>query len=42
MERYNLRHLPVVDQEHWLIGILQMEDAVGVVKEEATEDMHTG
>ena len=39
MERYNLRHLPVVDREHRLIGIIQVEDVVDVAKEEATEDM---
>ena len=40
MERYDLRHLPVVDQEHRLIGIIQVEDVVDVVEEEATEDMY--
>lgn len=40
MERYNLRHLPVVDQEHRLVGIIQVEDVVDVVNEEATEDMY--
>jgi magnesium transporter len=39
MERYNLRHLPVVDRDHRLIGIIQVEDVVDVAKEEATEDM---
>ncbi|MDA0988390.1 MAG: magnesium transporter [Chloroflexi bacterium] len=40
MDRYNLRHLPVVDQEQRLIGIIQVEDVVDVVQEEATEDMY--
>ena len=40
MERYNLRHLPVLDHEERLIGIIQLEDVVDVVTEEATEDMY--
>ena len=40
MERYNLRHLPVLDHEERLIGIIQLEDVVEVVTEEATEDMY--
>ena len=39
MERYDLRHLPVVDPEHKLIGIIQVENVVHVMEEEATEDM---
>ena len=39
MERYDLRHLPVVDTEHKLIGIIHVEDLVDVMEEEATEDM---
>ena len=39
MERYDLRHLPVVDPEHKLIGIIHVEDLVHVMEEEATEDM---
>ena len=39
MERYDLRHLPVVDPEHKLIGIIQVENVVHVMEKEATEDM---
>ena len=39
MERYDLRHLPVVDHEHKLIGIIHVEAVVHVMEEEATEDM---
>ena len=39
MERYDLRHLPVVDHQHKLIGIIHVEDLVDVMEEEATEDM---
>ncbi len=39
MERYDLRHLPVVDNEHKLIGIIHVEAVVHVMEEEATEDM---
>ena len=40
MERYNLNQLPVVDQDHRLIGVILAEDIVDVVEEEATEDMY--
>ena len=40
MERYDLRHLPVVDPEHRLVGVILVEDVVDVVEEEATEDMY--
>ena len=39
MERYDLRHLPVVDPKHKLIGIIHVEAVVHVMEEEATEDM---
>ena len=39
MDRYNLRNLPVVDGEGKLIGVLKLEDMVGVLQDEATEDM---
>ncbi len=39
MERYGLRHLPVLNARGGLIGIIMVEDAVDVVTEEATEDM---
>ena len=40
MERYDLDHLPVVDDERRIIGIIQLEDVVDVVEEEATEDLY--
>ena len=40
MERYDLRHLPVVDHRHQLVGVILVEDVVDVVEEEATEDMY--
>ena len=40
MERYNLVHLPVIDDEQRLIGIIRLGDVVDVVEEEATEDMY--
>ena len=39
MQRYNLRRLPVVDQDGRLTGVILAEDIVDVVEEEATEDM---
>ena len=39
MERYGLRHLPVLNASGRLIGIIMVEDVVDVVTEEATEDM---
>ena len=40
MERYNLNHLPVVDADHKLLGVILVEDVVDVLQEEATEDMY--
>ncbi len=40
MERYDLRYLPVVDEEGHLIGVILIEDLVDVLQEEATEDMY--
>lgn len=37
--RYDLLALPVVDSENRLVGIFTVDDAMDVVKEEATEDM---
>ena len=39
MERYELRNLPVVDDTRRLVGVLKLEDMVGVLQDEATEDM---
>jgi magnesium transporter len=38
--RYDLLALPVVDEDHRLIGVIQHEDLVDVIVEEATEDMY--
>ncbi len=40
MERYDITTLPVVDKETRLLGTIRLEDVVGVVQEEATEDMY--
>ncbi len=40
IERYDVNYLPVVDEEHKLIGVILIEDVVDVVEEEATEDMY--
>ena len=40
MERYNLGYLPVVDEEHKLVGVILVDDLVDVLEEEATEDMY--
>jgi len=37
--RYNYTALPVVDQEHRMVGIVTFDDAMDVMEEEATEDM---
>jgi len=36
---YNLNVMPVVDQEHRLVGIVTVDDAIDVMEEEATEDI---
>ena len=40
VERYDLSHLPVVDEEGRLLGVILVEDLVDVIEEEATEDMY--
>lgn len=37
--KYDLMALPVVDQEHRLVGIVTFDDAMDVMESEATEDM---
>ena len=39
-ERYELDHLPVVDDDGRPVGVIRGEDLVDVVVEEATEDMY--
>lgn len=38
--RYNLLAIPVVDDEHHLLGIITHDDVIDVMVEEATEDAH--
>ncbi len=40
LARYDLLAVPVVDQEHRLIGIVTVDDVVDVIEEEATEDIY--
>ena len=40
MERYDLRHLPVVDEKRRLVGVISVDDLVDVLEKEATEDMY--
>ena len=40
MERYNLQSLPVIDEAGSLVGVLKLEDMLGVLRDEATEDMY--
>ena len=39
MEEYDLLELPVVDSGNRLVGVVTADDAMGVLQEEATEDM---
>jgi len=38
--RYDLIAVPVVDEEHRLLGIITTDDVIDVFREEATEDAH--
>lgn len=38
--RFDLIAIPVVDEEHHLLGIITHDDVIDVVREEATEDAH--
>lgn len=38
-QRYDLMAIPVVDQEHRLVGIVTFDDAMDVLQEENTEDI---
>jgi magnesium transporter len=40
MHRYNIGSLPVIDDDGKLVGVLKLEDMIGVLHEEATEDMY--
>jgi magnesium transporter len=38
--RFDLLAIPVVDEQHRLVGIITHDDVIDVVREEATEDAH--
>jgi magnesium transporter len=38
--RYNLLAVPVVDDDNRLVGIITVDDAIDVLREEATEDLY--
>jgi magnesium transporter len=40
ISKYDLIALPIVDQDHRLVGIVTYDDAMDVAEEEATEDFH--
>lgn len=40
MERYDLQHMPVVDDSGRLVGTIGVDDILDVIDEEATEDMY--
>lgn len=37
---YNLLAIPVVDEEHKLVGVITVDDVIDVIKDEATEDLY--
>lgn len=39
-DKYNFLALPVVDMENRLVGIITVDDAMDVLQEESTEDIH--
>ncbi len=40
LNRYNLLALPVVDHQNHMRGIITVDDAVGILEQEATEDIY--
>jgi magnesium transporter len=38
--RFDLHAIPVVDEEHHMLGIITHDDVMDVMREEATEDVH--
>jgi len=39
VERYNFIAIPVVDEQHHLLGIITVDDVLDVLRDEATEDL---
>ena len=40
VSRYDLLAVPVVDEQHRLVGVISIDDVIEVLKEEATEDVY--
>lgn len=40
LAKYDLMAIPVIDHDHKLVGIVTVDDAMDVIKEEQTEDVH--
>lgn len=40
VSQYNLVAVPVVDEEHRLVGMVTVDDVIDVIREEATEDIY--
>lgn len=40
VSRYSLLSVPVVDDQHRMIGLITIDDVIDVINEEATEDMY--
>ncbi len=40
MDRYKLKNLPVVDGDGYMLGVVTLDDIIGVAQEEASEDFH--
>jgi len=40
IQKYDVLSLPVVDHEQRLVGVVTVDDAIDIIEEEATEDIH--
>lgn len=40
IQKYDLLSIPVVDHEQRLVGVVTVDDAIDIIEEEATEDIH--
>lgn len=40
IQKYDLLAVPVVDSEKRLVGVITVDDAIDIIEEEATEDIH--